>query len=77
MQRSDGRLHGKRSRFTLKCLPDQRQCFGDLGLIPVAAILLFKNNQIAGWIETGIAPCIVEQHERYQASYFRRRLGRR
>jgi len=62
-------LHRKRTRSALQRLPHQRQRFSDLSLMPAAAILLFENNQIAGFIETGIAPCIVKEHEVHQTSY--------
>ena len=60
MQGRDRRLQRERARIPPKSLVDQRQRFGDLPLIPAAAILLFQNHQIAGVIETGIAPRIVQ-----------------
>ena len=35
---------------------NERQRFGDLLLIPAATILLFKQDEITGLIQTGIAP---------------------
>ena len=59
-----------------ECLLHQRQRFGDLLPIPAVAVLLFQNHQIAGFVETRIAPCVLQQHQGQNPGHFRRRLGR-
>ena len=56
MQGSDRSLQSERTGAAAKRLLDQRQRLGDLLSIPAAAVLLFENDDIAGLIETGIAP---------------------
>src|SRR5882762_1036532 len=63
MHRGDRRLQCERTRLPAKTLFDEGQCFGDLPLIPTAAILLFENDQISGLIAAGSAACVVQQHE--------------
>ena len=55
----------------------QRQRFGDLALVPAAAVLVLERHQIAGAIQTGVAPRVLQQHERQQRGGFRggRALG--
>ena len=43
-------------RCAAKHLVDKWRCFVDLLAVPKAAILFFKNNQFAGFIETSVAP---------------------
>ncbi len=69
-------LHSKGAWRCLKRLLDQGQGFGNLGLMPAAAILLLENHEIAGRIETGVAPRILKEHEGYETSNFRGRPGR-
>ena len=66
MQRCDRSLHGEWAGPHPKRFLYQRQRFGDLPLVPTAAILLFEENKIAGLIETRIAPGIVKEHESEQ-----------
>ena len=56
MQGRDRRLQRERTGPAAKRLLDERQRLGDLLLVPAAAILLFEKDEIAGLIETGIAP---------------------
>ena len=67
MHGGDRRLYRVRSRTSLKRCVHQRLCFGDLRLIPQAAILVFKNDEIACAVKTRIAPRIVKQHQRQKA----------
>ena len=75
MQGRNRRLHRERTGPAAKSLLDQRQRLGDLSLVPASAILLFENHQIAHLIQTGIAPCVLQQHERDQSGSFCRSLG--
>ena len=70
----DGGLQRVRTSAAAQGFLDERQCLGDLWMIPPAAILLFQNNQIPGCIEAGIAPCVVQQQESKQSGCFPRRL---
>src|SRR5690349_16808311 len=56
----DSCLHTERTRTCFQRLIDQRQSFGDLPVIPAGAILFLEYNQIAGFIEQGIASGIVK-----------------
>ena len=58
-----------------KRLFHQRQRLGNLVAIPAAAILLFENHDIACLIDTGIAPGVLQQHEREQGGSLCRRLA--
>ena len=74
MLSGDGGLQRIRTSAAAQGFVDERQCLGDLCMIPSAAILLFQNNQIPGRIEAGIAPRVVQQHESEQSGCFPRRL---
>ncbi len=74
MHGRDRRLQRERAGSAAKRLLHQGQRFGDLTPIPAAAILLFENHKIAGLIETGVAPGVLQQHEGEQGGGFRRRL---
>ncbi len=76
MQGRDRRLQRERAGAAAKRLLDQRQRLGDLRVIPAAAILLLEHDEIAGRVETRLAPRIVQQHEREERRRFRRRLRR-
>jgi len=52
----DRRRQRERTGTTAKRLLDERQRFGDLPLIPATPILLLEEDEIAGRIETGLAP---------------------
>src|SRR6266850_6943257 len=56
MQGRDRRLHGKRTGLGAERFPDEWHRFGDLLLIPEAAILFFERDEIAGLIHSGSAP---------------------
>ena len=76
MQGGDRRLQREGPGPPRSASSTSGSAFGDLPLIPAAAVLLFQNNQIAGLIETGRAPRIVQQHEGQQAGRLGRRLRR-
>ena len=77
MQCCNRRLECISARIPPKSLIDQRQGFGNLTMIPAAAILLFQNYQIAGAIETSFAPRVLQKHEGKQSSNVRGWLLRR
>ena len=56
MQRGDRRLHRERTETAAKRFVDERQRFGDLPVVPATSILLFEQDEIAGPVETGVAP---------------------
>jgi hypothetical protein len=70
------RLQSKRAGLANQRFCNQRQRLADLPLIPKAAILLFEDNEIAGFIQTSLAPRIVQQHQRNQARNFAGRSWR-
>ena len=59
-----------------KRLFNQRDGFSDLWPIPPRTILEFEKNQIAGIIETRIAPGVVQQHQSEKRRCFRSGLRR-
>ena len=75
VQRGDRGLYGIRAGSGTKRLYDQRQGFGDLGLIPAAAILFFEDDDVAGRIEAGVAARVLEEHEGEQGGGLGGRLG--
>ena len=59
----DGSLQGEGARSISKRFLDQRQCLSNLLVVPAAPILVFKQNKIASFIQSGVPPGIVQQHQ--------------
>src|SRR6202011_4851422 len=73
VHRRNRSLQREPTGLATKSIRDQRQGLGNLLLIPAAAILLFKNDEIASLVHTGIAPCVLKQHEGEESCCFGRR----
>jgi hypothetical protein len=75
MKSRDGRLNCEWTDVAIQSLLDEGQSFVDLRAVPAATILILEQHKFAGSIEAGVAPGIVEEHEREQTGGLRwRRL---
>ena len=56
VQGRDRRLQRVRTRTAAQGLLDERQRLLDLRAIPAATVLLLEENEVAGQVQTGVAP---------------------
>lgn len=71
MLRGDGGLQGEWASAATQRFGYEREGLGDLLMIPKLTVLLFKNDDVAGVVEAGIAAGIVQEHEGDEASGLR------
>src|SRR5437868_11704512 len=76
MLRSDRCLQSERTWPAIERLFHERERFRNLRVIPARAILIFKENKFASFIQACIAAGIVKQHQREEPGGFGRRFGR-